>query len=59
MLFSINTLNVMKLLFKNKKFVIVMKKEDVKTLFVIIRYVVTFIGGLLTGNSDIAQSLLN
>lgn len=49
----------MKLLFKNKKFVIVMKKEDVKTLFVIIRYVVTFIGGLLTGNSDIAQSLLN
>lgn len=59
MLFLINTLNVMKLLFKNQKFVIVMKKEDVKTLFVIIRYVVTFIGGLLTGNSDIAQSLLN
>lgn len=49
----------MKLLYKSQKLIVVMKKEDVKTLFVIIRYVVTFIGGLLTGNSDIAQSLLN
>lgn len=49
----------MKLFFKHSKLIIIMKKEDLKTLFVIIRYVVTFIGGLLTGNSDIAQSILN
>lgn len=59
MRYLINILSAMKLLFKNQKIVIVMKKEDLKTLFVIIRYVVTFIGGLLTANSDVAQSFLN
>lgn len=48
----------MKLFFKNSKLIIVMKKEDLKTLLVIIRYVVTFISGLLAGNTEPIQTLL-
>lgn len=48
----------MKVFVKRKKLYIVMKKEDVKTLFVILRYAITFVLGLLGGaNSDIVTSL--
>lgn len=49
----------MKVFVKRKKLYIVMKKEDLKTLFVIVRYAITFILGLLGGatGSDVVTSL--
>lgn len=48
----------MKLFFKHSKLIVVMKKEDLKNLLVIIRYVVTFISGLLAGNTEPVQTFL-
>lgn len=42
----------MKLIIKPYQTIIIMKNKDLKTILVVIRYIATFVAGILSGNLD-------